>query len=73
MCTCRYPYGYSLIFIPYYSPAYTGYHWGVYNEQNNFYGFDEGDASSGEPFTVDSSPSQGSFSGVAVKDRLAVQ
>lgn len=45
---CRYPAGYSLIFIPYYSPAYSGYHWGVYDQSNNFYGFDDGDTTAGE-------------------------
>ena len=45
---CRYPGGYTLLFIPYYSPVYTGQHWAVYNENNNFYGFDDGDITPGE-------------------------
>ena len=42
---CRYPAGYSLVFIPYYSPVYTGSHWGVYDQNQNFYGYDDGDVS----------------------------
>ena len=43
--SCRYPAGYSLVFIPYYSPVYTGSHWGVYDQDQNFYGYDDGDVS----------------------------
>ena len=46
---CRYPSGYTLLFIPYYAPDYSGQHWAVYNDNNNFYGFDDGDATAGEP------------------------
>ena len=44
---CRYPGGYTLLYIPYYSPDYSGYHWAVYNNDNTFYGFDDGDATLG--------------------------
>ncbi len=51
--SCRFPGGYTLLFIPYYSAEYTGYHWTVYDNHNKFYSFDDGDASPGEalPFT----------------------
>ena len=42
----RYPPGYTIIFICYYSTVYhVSYgHWAVYNERQEFYGFDDGDA-----------------------------
>ena len=42
----RYPPGYTIMFIPYYSTVYRrSYgHWAVYNERQEFYGFDDGDA-----------------------------
>ncbi len=45
---CRYPGGYTLLFIPSYSPDYTGQHWAVYDNNYDFTGFDINDATSGE-------------------------
>ena len=45
---CRFPRGYTLLFIPFYSTEYSGYHWAVYDDNNKFYSFDDGDATSGE-------------------------
>ena len=44
---CRYPNRYTLLFISLYSPAYTGFHWAVYNQNQMFYGFEDGDITSG--------------------------
>ena len=44
----RYPLGYSLLFIPFYSAAYTGNHWAVYNQQGQFWGYDDGDTTNGD-------------------------
>ena len=44
---CRYPDGFTLLFIPFHSSAYTGFHWAVYNEDEVFYGFDDDDITSG--------------------------
>ena len=44
----RYPYGYTILFIPYYSSAYTGNHWAVYNEGGQFWGYDDGDVTNGD-------------------------
>ena len=44
----RYPFGYSLLFIPLYSAAYTGNHWAVYNDQGQFWGYDDGDITGGD-------------------------
>ena len=48
-CTfaCRYPNGYTLLFISCYSSAYTAFHWAVYNQDQAFYGFDDGDITLG--------------------------
>ncbi|KAK9902776.1 hypothetical protein WJX75_005806 [Coccomyxa subellipsoidea] len=43
-----YPLGYSLLFIPFYSAAYTGNHWAVYNQQGQFWGYDDGDTTNGD-------------------------
>ncbi len=45
---CRFPRGYTLLFIPFYSTDYSGYHWAVYDNNNKFYSFDDSDATSGE-------------------------
>lgn len=45
---CSYPFGYSLLFIPFYSAAYTGNHWAVYNQQGQFWGYDDGDITDGD-------------------------
>ena len=48
MCLLRrYPDGYTLLFISSHSPAYTGSHWAVYDQDNLFCGFDDGDTTSG--------------------------
>lgn len=44
----RYPAGYHLLYVPYYSSDYSGYHWAVYNDNNIFYSFDDGDTTPGE-------------------------
>ncbi len=44
----RYPPNYSILFIPYYSSAYTGNHWAVYNEGGQFWGYDDGDMTNGD-------------------------
>ncbi|BDA51216.1 hypothetical protein COCOBI_18-0930 [Coccomyxa sp. Obi] len=43
-----YPVGYTLLFIPFYSAAYTGNHWAVYNQQGQFWGYDDGDITNGD-------------------------
>ena len=50
LCTlsCRFPKGYTLQFVPFYAAEYTGYHWAVYDQIKRFYGYDDGDATSGE-------------------------
>ena len=45
---CRYPGGYALLFVPSYMPDYTGHHWAVYDNNDNFCGYDDSDATSGE-------------------------
>ena len=45
---CRYPFGYTLLFIPFYSAAYTGNHWAVYNQDGQFWGYDDGDVTNGD-------------------------
>lgn len=44
----RYPFGYSLLFIPFYAGAYTGNHWAVYNQDGQFWGYDDGDITNGD-------------------------
>lgn len=47
LCVFRYPVGYTIMYIPYYSPVYVpDYgHWAVYNEQGVFYDFDDSETS----------------------------
>ena len=60
---CRYPDGYTLLFISFHSSDYTRFHWAVYNQYQGFYqshrtldtgctppndGYDDDDITSGE-------------------------
>ena len=43
---CRYPQGYSIMFISAQSPVYQGCHWAVYDMSGKFWGYDADDSSS---------------------------
>ena len=36
------------MFVPSYMPDYSGHHWAVYDNNDNFCGYDDGDTTSGE-------------------------
>ena len=46
--SCRYPHGYTLVFVSAHSPYYTGNHWAIYDSSNDFYGYDDNDLTAGE-------------------------
>ena len=43
---CRYPQGYSIMFISAQSPVYQGCHWAVYDVSGKFWGYDADEISS---------------------------
>lgn len=43
----RYPAGFTLQYVAFYSSAYAGHHWAIYDQAHTFYAYDNGDVTEG--------------------------